>query len=190
VRIALAGAGGVGKGTLGKKIAEYTWSIFIPSHIKDTGIMMGMSNSYQDKIGVDQELAFQHAIMFGQIYQERALQEAKLQYVAERTTLDYIPYYLERGFSPDAAYVQAARKWAVENYDLVVYIPVEFEAQDKEENAWKERDREKQERTSGIIKRELDSLRIPYVRVTGSVDLRFKQVKHRINTMMADTYVD
>jgi len=35
--------------------------------------------------------------MLGQIYQNRAYHIANKGYVAERTTLDYIPYFLDRG---------------------------------------------------------------------------------------------
>ena len=176
MNIALAGAGGTGKGTLGKALAYTLKAVFLPSHIKDTGLMLNMMNSYKDEIGKEQELVFQHAIMFGQLYQERALQIAGLDYIAERTTLDYIPYYLVRGLSPDAPYVTAAREWAKHNYDFVVYLPVEFEPQDKEENSWKERESAEQERTSSIILEELTALNIPTITVTGSVTDRLHQV--------------
>lgn len=64
--------------------------------------------------------------MMGQIYQERAYKIAKIGYIAERTTLDYIPYSLNRDLH-DPDYLKTARNWAQETYGII-YRPVEFEA--------------------------------------------------------------
>lgn len=177
MRIGLTGAGGTGKGTLGSLVANYLGVPFLPSHIKDTGLAMGMTESYKQDISLEKQFAFQHAIMFGQIYQERALQIAGIGYIAERTTLDYIPYFLGRSFNA-ANYLSTAREWAKNNYDGVIYLPVEFKAKDTVENAWKERDRDAQERTGRIITDELELCGIENVlTVHGSVEERFGQVK-------------
>ena len=178
MRIGLTGAGGTGKGTLGSLIAKHLDVPFLPSHIKDTGIAMGLNKIYKDVKDMGKQLAFQYAIMFGQIYQERAIQIAGMGYIAERTTLDYIPYFLGRHLD-DTHYLHTAREWAKSTYDGIIYLPVEFEAQDTIENAWKERDSREQHRTSDIIKQELFScgLTSKVLCVSGSVEERFEQVK-------------
>jgi hypothetical protein len=184
MRIGLTGAGGTGKGTLGSLIAKYLGVPFLPSHIKDTGIAMGLTDSYKQEISLERQLAFQHAIMFGQLYQERALNIAGLGYVAERTTLDYIPYFLERSLN-GLTYLQTAREWAKTNYDGIIFLPVEFEAKDLVENSWKERDRDAQERTGEIIEQEIMNNSInPVLTVHGSVEERFDQVKNWLDKIV------
>ena len=183
MRIGLTGAGGTGKGTLGSLIANYLEVPFIPSHIKDTGIAMGLEKSYKDVNEEARHLAFQWTIMMGQIYQERALQIAKLDYVAERTTLDYIPYFLGRNLD-DPKYLHAAREWAARTYDLIIYLPVEFEAKDVVENAWKERDIVEQMRTAEIIIKELSAMpEIDVLVARGSIEERFELVKSEIDKL-------
>lgn len=183
MRIGLTGAGGTGKGTLGSLIANYLEVTFIPSHIKDTGIAMGLEKNYKDVNEEARHLAFQWTIMMGQIYQERALQIAKLDYVAERTTLDYIPYFLGRNLD-DPKYLHAAREWAARTYDLIIYLPVEFEAKDIVENAWKERDIVEQMRTAEIIIKELSAMpEIDVLVARGSIEERFELVKSEIDKL-------
>lgn len=185
MKIGLTGAGGTGKGTLGNLIAKYLDVPFLPSHIKNTGITMGLAKSYKDVEQADKHLAFQWTIMMGQIYQERSAQIIGTSYIAERTTLDYIPYFLERKLD-DPFYLQTAREWAEKTYDGIIYLPVEFEAQDTVENAWKERDKAAQERTSAIINQELSHLTLgPVLTVHGTVEERFEQTRFWLKQVLA-----
>lgn len=178
MKIALAGAGGVGKGTLGKLIADHYGIPFLPSHIKDTGIAMGLNTGYNDNVSSEIQFAFQNAILFGQIYQERAINIANLGYIAERSTLDYIPYYTNRGFdvTDDDIYLSIARNWAKETYDCIIFVPQEFEAKDLDKNSWKERDKAQQSRTERIIKEELVRAGNNTLHVSGTPEERFEQV--------------
>ncbi|KAI4453812.1 atp-dependent clp protease proteolytic subunit [Holotrichia oblita] len=179
MKIGLTGAGGTGKGTLGALIANYLNIPFIPSHIVPTGLTMGLNKNYKDVEQLDKHLAFQWTIMMGQIYQERAIQLTGFGYVAERTTLDYVPYFLDRNLI-DPHYLNAARDWAQETYDGIIYLPVEFEAQDTMENAWKERDRNAQKRTSAIIAKELECINPDRVlTVTGTFLLIYSKKPRR-----------
>jgi len=151
VRIGLTGAGGTGKGTLGQALARKAGLTFLPSHIQDTGQAMGFE-SYKDTHGLAGALAFQYAVMFGQIYQERALQLAGVGYVAERTTIDYIPYFLQRGIMRKDyvdPYIDTAFTWAQKAYDMIIYCPLDFAPDDGA--PWKERDQAARERTDQAI---------------------------------------
>lgn len=149
MRIAFAGAGGTGKGTLGKILTDHYHIPFINSFISDIGKMMSMKN-YMDVESEQDALVYQYSILFGQIAQEHAVQQITDVYISERSVYDYIPYYLEKGLSDDK-YLDIIHKWGNENYDLIVFLPVCFTPSDKNTNTWRERDDEKRQRTSNII---------------------------------------
>lgn len=183
MKIALAGAGGTGKGTLGQMLACHYGLTFLPSFIKETGVSMGMINSYNDVKDESQHIAFQNTIMHGNIFQQRALELAGLGFVAERTTFDYIPYFLERGLE-DQKYLDMARSWGKEAYDLIIYVPIEFEpsSHDLSVNSWKERDSSKQSRTDRIILQEIsDHCPEKMLIVSGSARERFVQALRHID---------
>ena len=183
MKIGLAGAGGTGKGTLGEKLAKHYDFVFLPSHIEETGRSFGMT-SYRDGYDQMKAYAFQHAIMYGQIYQERAIEIAKLNMIAERTTLDYIPYFLQRRFplGTHKKYLDMARNWA-KTYDAIIYLPIDFKAQDAKEKSWKERDPKCQMNTDCIIKIEIEKSKVPFIEVRGTVEERLSQVTSWIATL-------
>ena len=180
IQLGFTGAGRTGKGTLAKEVAHKLGLTFLPSHIVDTGKMMRFTG-YTDQDGFIEVTGFQFAIMFGQIYQERALQLAGLGYVAERTTLDYIPYFVQKtgkNYPPvmETAYLMPAYQWAKENYTMIIHCPVEFRTEGGD--PWKESDHEAQLTTDAIIQEYLNILR-PTVRVltvVGTPEERFAQV--------------
>lgn len=184
VRIGLTGAGGTGKGTLGQALAREIGLTFLPSHIQDTGQAMGMEN-YKDTHGLAGALAFQYAIMFGQIYQERALQLAGVGYVAERTTIDYIPYFTQRGIMRKDyvdPYVDTAYKWAQKAYDMIIYCPLDFAP----DNApWKERDQADRERTDQTIYEFINRLpNVPVLVAHGAPVERMKLARAFIESLI------
>ena len=188
MRIALAGAGGTGKGTLGKMIAEHLNVPFIPSHIKETGQTMGLIDSYKSNVPWSKQMAFQWAILMGQIYQERSLTMAGQSFVCERSTFDYIPYFLNRDFE-DQDYLNTARNWGRSKYDALIFLPYEFESPDTETNTWRERDPEEQQRTSNMIADEiLRYYRGKLLTVTGTVEERFKQYLQFYERSLKDFY--
>lgn len=183
IKIALAGAGGTGKGTLGVKLAKELNRVFIASHIFDTGKMLNMED-YMDK--PDKYLAYQYAIMFGQIYQERALQIAGVDYIAERSVYDYIPYFLEKGLE-DMGYIQTILKWGASAYDLIIFLEPEFTPPDKVENSWKEREDKNRLKTSETIK---EWLSIGYhgkvIYPSGNTEQRLKYVLSELKKISCD----
>ena len=150
MKIALTGAGGTGKGTLGKALAETLQVPFLPSGIKETGSFFFGMESYKD-ISKEKEEVFQYTILANQIGQERAAGLISCSYVAERSTLDYILYYVQRGLT-DKNYIDKAIEWAT-NYDLILYTPADdFVPADKGTNSWRQRDLDERIETDRILK--------------------------------------
>lgn len=183
LRVGLTGAGGTGKTSLANALAINTGLVYLPSHIKNTGLALGMEN-YKDVQGLSGALAFQYSILFGQIYQERALQIARKGYVTDRTTIDYVPYFKARGIMRKDyvdPYVKAAIEWAQANYDLVIYCPLENwqKGDDRPHqyggDTWRERERAAQEETDQAIYELWNQVaRIPLLVVHGNPGNRLR----------------
>jgi hypothetical protein len=175
MKLAFVGAGGVGKGTLGSLLAKFLNIPFIQSHISETGQAMGITGSYKNTVSEKQAFAFQWTIMMGQIYQERSLNIAKVGYVAERSTLDYVAYFLRRGLD-DGYYLKTAREWA-RNYTGLIFIEPEFTPTDTVVNSWKERDPEDQKETTRILRKEIvDHYPGVVLFVAGTPEERLRQI--------------
>lgn len=179
LRLGFTGAGGTGKGTLAKMVADYANLTFLPTPLAEIGTRFNMKD-FKDHKTKDDVIAYQFAALHGQIYQEKGLQLAGLGYVAERTSLDYIPYWARKRLSVTAelndVYVQTAVKWAIENYTMIIYCPPEFFPADGQ--TWKERDPKDQAYTDEVIRGLFVYVQdhVPIVRVKGTPDERFKQV--------------
>lgn len=186
LKIAFAGAGGTGKSTLAQAFRDYYTSLeykvnYLPSHISDIGKQMGLShyNSYHIN-----QCAFQWSVLFAQIAKEQAFVENGYGFVTDRCSLDYIANSIQKLEEKKLSnrsmsyYFQVAREHA-KTYDLIVFIPVEFDntESDKKNNSWKERDNEKRKRTNDIIYGELVKSDIPYLSISGSVNNRMQQIQ-------------
>lgn len=186
LKIAFAGAGGTGKSTVAQAVRDYYVSSgykinYLPSHISDIGKQMGLNhyNAFHPN-----QCSFQWSILFAQIAKEQALFENGYGFVTDRCSLDYIANAIQKiedkklNSSLMSYYFQIAREHA-KTYDLIVFIPVEFEntGSDKKTNSWKERDNEKRKRTNDIIYGELVKNDIAYLRVSGSVNNRMQQIQ-------------
>lgn len=186
LKIAFAGAGGTGKSSIAQAIRDYYISSgckinYLPSRISDIGKQMGLNhyNAFHPN-----QCSFQWSILFAQIAKEQALSENGYGFVTDRCSLDYIANAIQKieekklNSSLMSYYFQIAREHA-RTYDLIVFIPVEFEntESDKKTNSWKERDNEKRKRTNDIIYGELVKNDIAYLRVSGSVNNRMQQIQ-------------
>lgn len=152
MRIALSGAAGSGKGTLGSSLADSLQLPFIPSGIKETGELLFQMQSYTDLANREDEKLFQYSILANQIGQERAAMICNGGFVAERTVLDYLTYYEQRGLlQDDGRYALTVLKWAAENYDLIIYTPADFEPADKNSNTWRQRESGKRSEIDTLV---------------------------------------
>lgn len=186
LKIAFAGAGGTGKSTIAQAIRDYYISSgfkmnYLPSHITEIGKQMGLNhyNAFHPN-----QCAFQWSILFAQIEKEQALSKNGYGFVTDRCSLDYIANAIQKiedkklNSNLMSYYFQIARDHA-KTYDLIVFVPVEFENTDadKKLNSWKERDNIKRKRTNDIIYGELVKNDIPYLRISGSVNNRVQQIQ-------------
>ena len=186
LKIAFAGAGGTGKSTIAQALRDYYVSReckinYLPSQISNIGKQMGLNhyNAFHPN-----QCAFQWSILFAQIEKERALFDNGYGYITDRCSLDYIANAIQKieekklNGSLMSYYFQIAREHA-KMYDLIVFIPVEFEntESDKKLNNWKERDNEKRKRTNDIIYGELVKNNVSYLQVSGSVNNRMQQIQ-------------
>ena len=91
MRIAMSGAGGTGKGTMGKLLADKLGLPFLNSPGTKIGQDLGMA-TYRSA-DEQTQIIMQHAYLYGIIYQEIGALAAGDGYVSERSALDVIPYY-------------------------------------------------------------------------------------------------
>lgn len=176
--IAFAGAGGVGKTTLAHALCKRFGLNFLTSHIADIGMDMGLKK-YSDKENM--QLAFQWSILEAQIAKENALIENGIKFVTDRSSLDYIPYMIQKSVGTQEeqdAYIKLARA-NTRHYDLIVFIPYLFtpSESDLSKNKWKQRSVSEVVETSETIFREIVDLNVPVLCIdTDGVDNRMTQL--------------
>ena len=182
LRIALCGAGGVGKGTLAKRLIQELDANFLPSTIEDIGRQMYPKTGNYTEIA--DRRSFQYAILMAQIEGEKLFAGLDRSFVAERSVLDYLPY-AGRVFGADSEgyrdYERIVREHLATNpYDLLVFVPLEFKptAADLKQNSWKERDPQSQKDTDAFLAEFIAALpqELKTVRVSGSVEERLEMV--------------
>ena len=148
-RIALSGAGGSGKGTLGKLLSDKYGFVFLPSPGESIGKQLGMT-SYKD---ADDMLghALQHSFLFGIIHQELGASLADHDFISERSSLDCIPYYLRRNLKKISDYEKIAIEHA-KSYDHVFFLSIDFDPADKTAATWKERSQTDRDLTDRLLR--------------------------------------
>lgn len=183
LRIALCGAGGVGKGTLARRLAAGLKLNFLPSTIEDIGRRMYPKTGNYTEIA--DRRSFQYAILMAQIEGEQLFGTLDSEgFIAERSVLDYLPYagrVFGEGSEGYRDYERIVREHlATGPYDLLVFVPLEFKptAADLKQNSWKERDPQSQKDTDAFLDEFIASLpdSLPTVKVTGTVEERMQQV--------------
>jgi len=192
LRIAFAGAGGVGKGTLGEMLTKELDGIFIPSHISETGKMIGLKDSFLDNPSDELRITYQWSIMIGQMYQERAATLSTRQaLIFERSVVDYLGYllnYKENDILKERdRYIEIVTEWTKVSYDVIIYMKPDFTPLDSKVNTWKERG-EGRGRTGEIILSYLKFIkssgaRFHLLEVGGSIEERFDVIKNFIKSI-------
>ena len=207
MRIALTGAGGTGKGTLMTSIKEEVQKQLgknlhiIPSNVqKLTTLLYPFSANYNDLN--DFELyQKQNITLFAQISTEDVIGD---NYICERSALDFLPYYIQAHNKAEdktlfsekhlIIYTNHVLTHTITQYDILIYLPIEFEntQEDKDRNCWKERDPQCRANTDRILREYIQiirSIKDDYVKspiimtVTGSVAERTEQVLHIIRNL-------
>lgn len=164
--IALCGAGGTGKGTLLKAFSElYKPSNYVQlsSPLKPIGtLFIPESSSYAD-METENKKIFQYSALAAQMNAERTARDNNLSFLSERSVIDFIPYYYDALVQDDyyLRYSKIIYKYLAENpYDILVYLPIEFDPHDEKAGQWKERDTEKRMNTDEGLRNELEKIRI------------------------------
>jgi hypothetical protein len=157
VSVALCGAGGVGKGTLGNQLAHELGYYFLPSKIQNIGQRIYPQADGFKGIPAREKFAYQHSILTAQIEKELLLRDVGINFVSERSVLDYLPYFM-KAFSDDLEAVKHYKKMIMDHvykmsYTYLIYLPVEFRPtkEDLAINNWKERDPDSQNHTDAVI---------------------------------------
>ena len=164
--IALCGAGGTGKGTLLKAFSEKYQPknyVQLSSPLKPIGtLFVPESSSYSD-METENKKIFQYSALAAQMNAERTARDNNLSFLSERSVIDFIPYYYD-ALARDDYYLRYSKiiyKYLSENpYDILVYLPIEFDPHDEKAGHWKERDSEKRKSTDEGLRNELEKIRI------------------------------
>lgn len=192
ISIGFTGAGGVGKGTLGESLSRSLDIRFVRSSVQSVGQeLFPRSKNFSDMTPADKYL-FQHCAVIAQMETEKIFRSEGDSFLAERSVLDFIPYFL-KVFGEEkelcSNYQQMVWDYLKDHpYDYLVYIPVEFRpsADDMQRNAWKERNESSQQHTDAVIRDLISSMafqgiQIPkIIRVSGSVEERVQQCINEI----------
>lgn len=190
VSIALCGAGGVGKGTLGSYLAHELGYYFLPSAIKDIGQRICPQAREFNEIPLREKYAYQYSILTAQMEKEFLLKDLNINFVSERSAIDYLPYFI-KAFGEDTAAVDQYKEMIISHvrkmaYDYLIYLPVEFRPtkEDITINAWKERDAQSQAHTDSVIFEQFRNIADSKLSVTlmpsGSIEERIAECCSRI----------
>lgn len=202
LRVGLTGAGGTGKGTLlNGFMANYgAFRGFAPVR-SPVQFVKGFVSPYSvayDAIVKEDKMLLQYGGLFGEMNAERVLDDCRASCIAERSVLDFLPYF-KQAFPPNESIGQVYTVEFYEKliqtflrempYDLLVYVPIEFEPtqEDRQKNYWKERDPEKRKKTDDCILDQLawvrDNTDITIISVSGTQDERVRQLVDVVESM-------
>ena len=197
IRVGFTGAGGTGKGTtligvrklLHRFLKKPPFHLYInQSFVQPISCFISPESENWEEITGHQAVMKQAYVFGGQMQSEFVAQDAgrrlerkgrKSVIMSERSSVDYMAYAMRcmKDFPSELEYYMSlTKRWAYENYDLLVYFPMEFTPKDLAKNSWKERTQESQEVTDSIIKDILKELDIPQISVTGSVEKRSSNI--------------
>ena len=182
LKIALSGAGGSGKGTLGTLLSETYGLPLLGSPNVSVGLDLEMAH-YRDA-DKTRGLVYQHACLYSLLFQERGCLAAGSGFIGERSSLDYIPYYLDRDLPKMSRYEAIAIEHAAQ-YDHIFFLPADFTPGDKSSATWKERSETDRRRTDGFIWSLVQSSVVPgkRTRLNGTLQQRFDQACCVINSL-------
>ena len=162
-KIGLCGAGGTGKGTFGKKLAEVLekkddvlLSKLYASPVQRVGrALFPQAKNFAD-FSPERRMLYQYAILGAQTEIELNADDEGFADICifERTFFDYLAY--ANGLNEDwqEEYEDAVlNAYYKDPYDIIFYFPADdFAPQDTADAAWKERDQESREKTDRILR--------------------------------------
>lgn len=190
-KIGLCGAGGTGKGTFGKKLAEVLEK-------KDSMLLLKFCDSPVQRVGrtlfpqaenftdfsPERRMLYQYAILGAQTEIELNADDEGFVDICifERTFFDYLAY--ANGLNEDwrEEYEDAVlNAYYKDPYDIIFYFPADdFTPQDTADASWKERDQESRKKTDKILQdilfKENLAKHSMVFEITGDLDQRINKV--------------
>lgn len=194
--VAMCGAGGTGKGTLLKQLSEETYFDLILSPVQYIGKMLAPCSSNYSDMDFQTKVVMQYSGLMSQISMER---NSKINYTdcfVERSVFDYLPYMkdaLTKKYQKDTyrinseyeKYKSIVKEYikTEKPYTKVVFVPIEFEPNDKLESKWKERDLSTRQKTETELRNILNEFKayIDVTTISGTTKERARQVLDAIN---------
>lgn len=176
-KIALCGAHGTGKTTLVKILAPKLNLLLLDKTLRTTWEHFGVSDF--EKMPSDVRTTFQNHLLIKQI--EREDNEGGAGFITDRSVLDFLGYTIlssDMSGSEFKLFEQLVKE-RLKNYTHFVYLPVEFEA----ENEVLRANVETRQEFAQIVEEYLEKWFEPgqYLKATGSVEDRLKQIQNYIN---------
>lgn len=174
MKIGLCGAQGTGKSTLARELANFFDLPMITEQARTAAHMLGLSSPKDCSGNPALGVAYQHLCLELQL----GIEAQHPSFVSDRTTIDNAMYWLKwHSHNVDAAtnlqYYERCGK-NVANYDLVVYVPPEF---DPPEDGFRSANKMYQLETDFLLRCLLREIRPEnYMQVSGSVETRMWQV--------------
>lgn len=190
-KIALCGAGGTGKGTLMKTFFEMYKPeniLPIPSPVKPiSNLLDPYAMDFKD-FTRENKVLMQYCTLASEMNAERIIDNSGFGFVAERSVIDFLPYFAKLGFKGERmrAYAGFVARYLRKNpYDLIVRTKIEFEPDDTKEHSWKERDAEDRKETEHYLNKWFyeHKMDIPVVVVSGAPEERAQQIMQKLEEL-------
>ena len=185
ISIALCGAGGTGKGTIITELCKNKdWS-FLPlrSPIEKIGRRIAPDAANYANMSQEEKQRMQYCIVSAQMALEDHARTLGDNFIAERSVVDYLPYMMKFCTMEEYGdYSSMITKYLEQNpYDILVYVPIEFEptSEDLASNSWKERETLARKRTSILLDEIIEDFQkmIPSMKVIRAVGTPAERAK-------------
>ncbi|MBI4596280.1 MAG: ATP-binding protein [Candidatus Tectomicrobia bacterium] len=177
-RIAIIGAQGTGKTTLAKAVSEELSLPLICEGAREISELLQIKSP--DQVHLQLAMFLQQAILIRQIILERCIGN----FISDRSTVDCFVYWqrlVGSNIEPDITrlYERAAKEHA-QGYQLLVFCPIEFPLTD---DSFRYTNEQFQGEIDCLLRTTIQNWKLENrtLFVTGSPDMRLKQVKSRLS---------
>lgn len=185
ISVALCGAGGTGKGTIITELCENKEWLFTPlrSPIEQIGRRLVPAAAGYDNMSQEEKKRMQYCIVSAQMALEDHARTLQENFIAERSVIDYLPYMMKFCTMDEyCGYSSFITEYLRQNpYDVLVYVPIEFEpsSKDLKLNSWKERNAAARQRTATFLEDIIDDLQdqIPSMKIIRAVGTPAERAK-------------